>query len=110
GNNRIVILDKNYDFVSEIVDFNNNGQSDTFNNPQGIFVTANNHIYIADTENRRIIQLDDKGELIKEIGAPESDVIRDGFKYHPVKISVDSGERVYVRSEERRVGKECSWG
>src|SRR5690625_601344 len=96
GNNRIVILDKNYDFVSEIVDFNNNGQSDTFNNPQGIFVTANNHIYIADTENRRIIQLDDKGELIKEIVAPESDVIRDGFKYHPVKISVDSAERVYV--------------
>src|SRR5699024_5260090 len=45
GNNRIVILDKNYDFVSQIDSFNNNGQSDTFNHPQGIYVTENNHIY-----------------------------------------------------------------
>jgi len=96
GNNRIVILDKNYNFISEIAQFNNDGQSDTLNNPQGIFVTENNHIYIADTENRRIIQLDGNGDFIKEIGAPESDVIRAGFEYRPVKVAVDSAERVYV--------------
>ena len=96
GNNRIVILDKQYEFVSEINHFRNNGQSDNFSNPQGIFVTDENQIYVADTGNRRIIHLDGEGEFIREIGAPEADVIRAGFEYHPTKIAVDKAQRIYV--------------
>jgi len=96
GNDRIIILDKNYKFVNEIKGFQNNGNTDKFDKPQGIFVTDEEHIYVADTGNRRIIQLSGTGDFIREIGAPESDVIRKGFEYHPVKIAVDKAQRIYV--------------
>lgn len=96
GNNRVIILNEQFEYVTEIVEFNNDGQVDSFNNPHGIFVTEDNYIYIADTDNRRIIQLDENGEFVKEIGPPESDVIRAGFEYRPIKIAVDRAERVYV--------------
>lgn len=96
GNNRIVILDKHYEFVSEIKEFHNGNQSDSFNLPQGIFVTDENRIYIADTGNQRVIELTGDGNFVREIGPPESDVIRKNFEYHPIKIAVDKAQRIYV--------------
>lgn len=96
GNNRIVILDQNYQFLTEINSFTNNGSTDSFNNPYGIFVTDQNDIYVADTGNRRIVHLNENGQFIREIGAPESDVIREGFEYHPIKVAVDKAQRIYV--------------
>lgn len=96
GNNRIVILNDQYELVSEITEFNNNGQIDNFNSPFGIFVTEEHHIYVADTNNRRIVHLDGNGEFIREIGPPEADVIREGLEYRPIKLSVDRAKRIYV--------------
>jgi len=96
GNDRIVILDKHYEFVKAIKDFQNNGNQDRFNKPQGIFVTEEEHIYVADTGNQRIVQLTGTGDFIREIGPPKSDVIRKGLEYHPVKIAVDKAQRIYV--------------
>ena len=69
---------------------------ETFNNPQGLFVTGNNHIYIADTENGRIVELDDKGILVRIIGAPESEILPEDFVYKPLKIAVDKAKRIYA--------------
>ncbi|MBS4178995.1 NHL repeat-containing protein [Lederbergia citrea] len=96
GNDRIVILNKDYQFITEIKDFQNSAGKDQFNKPQGIFVTEQEDIYVADTGNRRVVQLTGEGKFIREIGRPESDVIRPGFEYHPIKIAVDKAQRIYV--------------
>ena len=96
GNNRIVILDKKYEFVQEISEFRNGSKMDGFNSPQGIFVTDEEHIYVADTENNRVVELMGDGTFIREIGAPISDVIRSTFEYYPLKIAVDKAKRIYV--------------
>lgn len=96
GNNRILILDEQFEFLDEITEFDNNGQVDSFNNPFGIFVTEDQQIYVADTGNRRVVHLDKRGDFIREIGAPEADVLREGLDYRPTKVAVDRAERIYV--------------
>ena len=42
-----------------------------FNDPQDVFVSSDQHIFIADTNNNRIIHLDDSGELVDVISTFE---------------------------------------
>lgn len=48
--------------------FENNGVPDRFNNPSGIFVTEEGHIYVADTDNGRLVELNPEGKFVREIG------------------------------------------
>ncbi len=107
GNNRIVILDHELKLDSIIDEFMNKGKIDYFTNPQGLFVGKDGTLYVADTGNKRIIVFDDKGELIKEISAPVSEVaglIPDKYNYSPAKITADRSGRLYVVSRETYEG------
>ncbi len=96
GNNRIVILNENWELDRTIDRFMKNGTEDTFKNPQGLFVTDNGDIYVADTDNARIIHLDAGGGFVREIGAPVSDIIPADFVYRPTALVVDRAKRIYV--------------
>ena len=97
GNNRIVILDKNYQFIREITSFiDADGSRSYFNSPEGLFVTPNYEIFICDTENSRIVVLDNYGNLIKIIGEPVSDILPGGFRYFPIRVAVSRSGRIYV--------------
>lgn len=96
GNNRIVVLNDNFDVITIISEFQNGSSKDSFNQPQGIYVTEDSSIYVADTNNQRIVELTTDGEFIREIGAPTSNILRAGFEFYPVKIAVDKAERIYV--------------
>lgn len=96
GNNRIVVIDKNYQLVKVIDSFDNNGTADSFSSPTGIYVSLNNNIYIADSGNKRVVMLDMNGTLVQIIENPQSDVLEEGFVFTPLKISVDYADRVYV--------------
>lgn len=96
GNGRIVVLNSEWKAIRQYQGFDNNGKQDTFNKPEGIFVTEAGHIYVADTENRRVVVLDGSGALIREIGAPKSEVLSDKFEYIPRKVIVDKAGRIYV--------------
>ena len=50
GNGRIVVTNDRWELVRVIDGFENNGVPDRFNNPSGIFVTEEGHIYVADTD------------------------------------------------------------
>ena len=99
GNNRIVIYNINNGEmeVSSVVDsFDNSGNEDTFNQPQGLFVHEDGDIYIADTENSRIVVLNDDGTLDRVIDKPEVDVMQGDYMFTPRKIAVDVNDRIYI--------------
>ena len=63
-----------------------------FNNPEGITVDGIGNIYISDSGNNRIQEMDTNGEW-KIIASFGSDV---GQFYHPCAIAVDSFGKLYV--------------
>ncbi|MGZ9585114.1 YIP1 family protein [Paenibacillus marinisediminis] len=98
GNNRIIMLDEQWKVQRVIESFDHNGQTDAFNQPEGVFVDTAGQLYVADTFNRRIVQLNADGQFVKAIAAPESNLIRAGFEYTPIKVAADAEGQVYVIS------------
>jgi len=98
GNSRIVALDDQFRVKRIITEFNNNGKKDTFNQPEGIYVDADGLMVVADTQNRRLVELKSDGTFVREIGEPKSTLIRSGFQYTPIKVTVDFAKRIYVIS------------
>ena len=96
GNNRIVVMNQEYEILEVLDSFQNNLQEDTFLNPSGICVTDENLLYIADTDHGRVVVLDQNRELVKIISDPKSDVLSADFTFSPLKVSVDYAGRVYV--------------
>ncbi len=96
GNNRIVILDTEFNFVNEIATFN---AGDKFNKPTGIFVDDEGKIFVCDSLNNRVVILDDKGKLLSEIKEIESNILPDNFIFVPQKIVVDRAGRIYILAQ-----------
>lgn len=96
GNNRIIIYNLDSKETEIIDNFTKEGNQEKFNEPQGIYVTDNDELYIADTENSRIVVLNNRGEFIKEITAPADEEVGYEFDYYPQKVVVDKQNRVYV--------------
>ena len=111
-NDRIVVLDQFYKHKFTITSFTNqNGVAgDRLSGCKGVFVweglEANEdgayvnkkYIYVADTENRRIVIFDANGKYIRHLEAPSSDIFEEGESYTPKSIAVSSSMRIYVVS------------
>lgn len=98
GNSRIVVLDDKLQVLHVISEFDNLGKPDSLKQPEGVYVNDEGHIYVADTQNKRLVVLKADGTFIREIGAPESTLLRKGFQYTPIKVAVDRADRIYVVS------------
>lgn len=96
GNNRIVVFDKNFKLIREISSFDNEGVTDTFNSPNGLCISSRGTLYVADTENHRIVEMSVEGELHRIYTAPEDETLGQDFVFLPMKVTVDSADRVYV--------------
>ena len=103
GNNRVVVLDRYYKFDFEIAEFvNEQGNRDELKSPEGVFVT-DEHIWVCDTLNDRLVRFTKTGEFDKIFGKPESPLINnDG--YRPRAMAVDQYGRIYVVSQETEKG------
>ena len=124
GNNRIVILefygDNNTQFrVKNIIDHVTmpDGEPSGFNNPHGVFVSpweANyGQIWIADTNNQRVLHVNENWEVLTEIRHPGNYLIVDGemvfvqgeglsllesdSDFLPSKVTVDFSGRIFVQ-------------
>ena len=109
-NSRIVVLDKTYKLKFEITKFTNgNGvENDALKGCQGVFVwegleptddggyITSKYIYVADTENKRIVIFDKDGKYLRHLTAPSSDVFDEGESYNPKAIAVSDSMRIYV--------------
>ena len=104
GNNRIIWLDRYWNVLRIIEEFQAGDQTDRFNEPLGIYVSSKGHLYVADKGNARVLKFDNDGYYLQEFGSPQSDLkleaaIPKDFIYKPLKIAVDPAERLYVLAE-----------
>ncbi len=102
-NNRIVVLDAQWNPVRIIDTFDHHGETDGFSSPFGLALSPAGELYVADRNNSRIVVLTWEGEFLRTLEAPEPDedgIIPEGFRYRPRKVGVDRAGRVYVIAED----------
>lgn len=106
GNSRILILDKTYRCIKELKEFNYNGEVLTLAaGAQGLFFREENQLlYIADTENDRIIVSDVEGKVSKVYGKPQDELLDPTVAYRPRKIVVDNMGIMFVTSANINTG------
>lgn len=102
--NQVVVTDENYNIRLVIGSFINQfGVPDSLNTPSGVFVNEN-EIFVADTENSRIVIFDKLGNFVDIVPEPASEVLPDGSVYKPIALSVDKAGRIYVVSSTTNYG------
>ena len=97
GNNRILVLDSNFQLIKTMTEFvNSKGKSTTLNAPTGLFIKEN-VLYIADSKNGRVLAVDlTTGVIIRNLRKPNSSLIPQENDFIPIKVVVDYGDNVYV--------------
>lgn len=98
GNNRVVVLDKKFNPKKVIDRFINNGKEEKLVDPSGICVDKKNLIYIADKGAKCVFVIDQKGEILRKITKPNSDLVPASKDFVPLKVAVDNAGIVYVLS------------
>ncbi len=105
GNNRVVVLNKYYDTIKVLESYTDENDKDqTFKEPQGIYVTADNpdtgkegKIYVCDTGNSRIVIFDKNYNYLDTLEKPNSNLLKQEA-YKPSSIAVDQYGRLFVVS------------
>lgn len=98
-NSRIIILDNNLNFVTEIGELiKADGTTVSYNEAKGIYYNEGN-LYICNTSGANIYVTNATGELLNTITLPDSNLIPDDFIFKPIKITRDSNDYMYVVSE-----------
>lgn len=98
GNSSVVVMDKFFKFKFSINSFiNSNGIEDSLSGCRGCFVTKE-YIYVADTNNNRIVIFDLEGNYVRDLEEPNSDIFEDDAFYQPIALAVDATGRIYVVS------------
>lgn len=106
-NNRVVVLNMQYQALYEISDFQTPDGTDSFNKPYGVFVDEN-YIYVADSENSRIVVFDvDDYTFQRSFNRPEISILGDNYNYTPLKVVVDNAGRIYVVAKGVNQGLVC---
>jgi len=102
GNNRILLIEVNEkgehvlasSFSSVIID----GEESPFNYPMDIFENKDGSIYIADTNNNRVLMLDSEWNHVKTILKPDDETIEEYQDFMPNKLVVDFANRLFVQA------------
>ena len=92
-----MVLNREMNKVENIITtFDNSGTEDSFNQPYGVCVSENGQVYVADSQNRRVVVLEKDGTLVKIVANPQSESLDDGYVFTPLKVTVDYADRIYV--------------
>ena len=107
GNNRIIkveVQENGEHVVTDVVTHVMiDGESSALNYPMDIFENRNGNLYIADTNNQRVLVLDNDWNYIHAIFKPDDESLGDFLEFLPSKLVVDFANRVFVQA--RNVNK-----
>ena len=99
GNNRILQLrrDENKQFsLVRVIEQINGAEPAGFNSPNDIAVDQDGNLYIADTNNNRVIKADKDLNYIQSFLRPQDSTFDQNLNFLPNRIVVDSSGRVFV--------------
>lgn len=99
GNSRIVVLDKNYKFIRVIDHIANGEEALDLSSANGLFVTAEGTIYIADSTNEYVVVINAAGTVSKIITKPDSAIVPDDMEFKPTKVVEDEDGFIFILCE-----------
>lgn len=100
GNNRILELErKNERFsVVRIIDHVSGAEPETFDSPNDIAADRKGNLYVADTNNNRVVVMDKNLNYVKSFTKPLDSTFDQANDFLPNKLVVDSAGRVFVHA------------
>jgi len=108
GNNRIIKIevDENgkHTVKANVSSVVINGVVSPFNYPMDIFENRDGNLYITDTNNNRVLILDNNWKYISTIGKPDDESLDEFTEFIPVKIVVDFANRVFIQAQNINKG------
>jgi DNA-binding beta-propeller fold protein YncE len=108
GNNRVLLIEMRengeYVVVSQVSSVIINGYESPFNYPMDIFESRDGNLYIADTNNNRVLILDSNWNYISAILKPEDESLGEFTDFLPVKLVVDFANRLFVQARNINKG------
>ncbi|MDR2559154.1 MAG: hypothetical protein LBC86_06395 [Oscillospiraceae bacterium] len=108
-NNRIVLLEyeentDSYNLIRVVEYTMINGQQSFFSRPHDLFENRNGEIYIADTENNRVLRLDNDFNYINSILKPYDRSYDPNMDFLPTKLVVDFSDRIFIQARHINMG------
>jgi hypothetical protein len=101
GNNRIIELTYNSNrtlVLKRVIDhfFSNGAVTETFASPNDVYVAENGTLYVADTDNGRVVKLDKDLNYLLQFTMPLDPTYDQSLAFMPMKVIADVSGRVYV--------------
>lgn len=96
GNNRVILLDENYNLINVITELKDNDKTLALQTPEGIFVDDDGNMYICLKEMGLVVKADVNGNIISKFECPESDLLQDTFEFKPSRVLVSDSGTVFV--------------
>lgn len=97
ANSRVIVLNVDYSLKNVIKPFDNNGEEYSISGSQGVYVDDTG-IYIADTNNARVLIMNQSGEVKQIIYTPDSALIPKDFLFQPTRVARDNEGYLYILS------------
>lgn len=95
---QILVLNQDYEFVKELEIYEEDGSSCDFTGAEGIYISKEKEIFIADTINGRVLIANSEGIVTKCLESPQSDIIPEDFYFQPKRVMEDNEGYFYVLS------------
>ena len=71
-------------------------KEDSLKSPKDMFYTADGELYVADTDNNRIIHFDKEMNVVKCIYRPEDSTVSQDLTFQPINLVVDQANRIFT--------------
>lgn len=99
GNNRILILNEQFQLLETIDSVTDNGEVSMLSNPMGIYKDEQEDIlYICDTGNARVVAVNSAREIVLTISGESMPSVNQNLTFSPEKVVVDRDKNIFVVS------------
>ena len=99
GKGVLYLLDAEYRPAGVIDQAVLEGSTVSFAGAKGVFAADREHIYLADTQNGRVLLMNGQGQVQRVLTQPDSGLIPEDFLFHPSKLALDGRGYLYVLSD-----------